>query len=416
MDKIQKCDDSFSQSLSSSSRRVMWKLSGEEETFDSLVNCRRLPVPGLCVTVQQANTNSNSDHDQEFSTSAGVKPRPKRSANENWLKLMKEMRRKKASNDNPKNSTANTSTTSLQEVPQATNSYWHHLFGKISQKELGNRQIRREAAVEETTGHALNVKPSLGLRYRPSHESLKVRQSKDHQPSVSSKPRLVMTDLKMESCGLPPQQTCVVREVAPKFAQRMRMSLAESDSCCSGDLEGPKNSPVAKLSNASSSASNTHTAQQLQGERPRSEVISVHVSTPTSSAFVTNNKRSPNAAITKRRLNTNKVTAAPIASSALSTTTTAAAPLPPPQSAAATANKSSASTSSNGIAFPTFRQRQQELHRYRVQIEQRRLDLLELKIAREREDAIHNEILFHKELQIKENQIKAYEDNDCSNA
>jgi len=49
-------------------------------------------------------------------------------------------------------------------------------------------------------------------------------------------------------------------------------------------------------------------------------------------------------------------------------------------------------------------------------IERRRLDLLELKIAREREEALHNEILFHKDLQIKDNMIKAYEDNDCSNA
>jgi len=55
-------------------------------------------------------------------------------------------------------------------------------------------------------------------------------------------------------------------------------------------------------------------------------------------------------------------------------------------------------------------------HRRRVMIERRRLDLLELKIAREREEALHNEILFHKDLQIKDNMIKAYEDNDCSNA
>jgi len=78
---------------------------------------------------------------------------------------------------------------------------------------------------------------------------------------------------------------------------------------------------------------------------------------------------------------------------------------------------SSVSSGSAGTSqLPNFRQRQQELHRYRVMIEQRRLDLLELKIAREREEALHSEVLFHKELQIKENMIKVYEDNDCSNA
>ncbi|EDW80970.1 uncharacterized protein Dwil_GK11277 [Drosophila willistoni] len=382
MEKNQKCEETVGQSLSSSSRRVMWKQNDEEETYDSLVNCRRSPVPGLCVTVQPKTSSNSSAQHEEVSTSF-----PKRSANENWLHIMKEMRRKMATQGNVAMSSPQTSATSLPEDRVAT--YWQHLFGNIIEKQLDNSK--------DQEGHSSLDKPNLGLRYKPSHESL--QRCADHQAGSKQ----MMTDFKMESCSLPPQQSCVVREVAPKFAQRMPTSVQnDTDSCCSGDLEGPKNSPVVKLSNASNSVSHSHPAQQQQ-QRFRTEVISVHVSSPSCDSSVANRRTIQFGS--KRRSNS-KVTTTGNATSSTSSTP-------------ALCNKPStgASQALNGnTGFPTFRQRQQELHRYRLQIEQRRLDLLELKIAREREDAIHNEILFHKDLQIKENQIKAYEDNDCSNA
>ncbi|KAH8351078.1 hypothetical protein KR084_003045 [Drosophila pseudotakahashii] len=387
-------DEAFGQSMSSNSRRVMWKLNEEEETFDSLVNYRRVPVRNLCVS------------DQQLRSQVTDVPAKKRTAMENWLLLVRDLEKKEASSveeservkkSREQSCSANhqSSATSLPEVREISSkeraiTYWRRLFDgiykRIDKKTAGKEQ-------EDPADIVLTAKPSLALRYKPSHESLKYKRSKDlapeQIPSTSREPTSckLVSDLQLESFSLPPQQ-CVVREVAPRFAHRRRMSIAnDTDSCCSGELEVPKNSPV---------------QDQDPGTRPRSELISVHVSAPTSSSFMEAARRGPSPI--RRRIAVSKVVAGTKGGSA----------------SAAGGNKcssaSSASASAGPTHLPTFRQRQQELHRYRVMIERRRLDLLELKIAREREEALHSEILFHKDLQIKENVIKAYDDNDCSNA
>ncbi|XP_054726085.1 uncharacterized protein LOC129235990 [Anastrepha obliqua] len=65
--------------------------------------------------------------------------------------------------------------------------------------------------------------------------------------------------------------------------------------------------------------------------------------------------------------------------------------------------------SSNSKCAPPqggFRQRQQELHRYRIAVEQKRLELLEVKLQREREEMLREEILFEKEFELKATQLK----------
>ncbi|KAH8313203.1 hypothetical protein KR067_001776 [Drosophila pandora] len=404
-------EEVFIQSMSSSSRRVMWKLNDEEETFDSLVNYRRVPVRSVCSShAQQSSGRAVAPAEPE-------QPSRKRTASENWLMLLRELRKKKASireREQSKKASSihesawkhnHLSATSLPEVKEPSvkeraDAYWQRLFTGMHKRRADEKEVASTGADQEDPADiALTVKPSLALRYKPSHESLKYKRSKDlgseRLQSTSKASTKVVTDLKVESFCLPPQQTCVVREVAPKFAQRMRMSLTnDTDSCCSGDLDVPKNSPVLDLDGNPS-------PQQPQ-VRLRSELISVHVSAPTSPTFVETTRRITGPL--KRRPTTSKVPSGGKGGS------TAAAP-------AAGGNKcSSASSGSTGTHLPTFRQRQQELHRYRVLIERRRLDLLELKIAREREEALHSELLFHKDLQIKENMLKAYEDNDCSNA
>ncbi|XP_016980440.2 uncharacterized protein LOC108045578 [Drosophila rhopaloa] len=384
MDRIHKSDEAFDHSMSSSSRRVMWKLNDEEETFDSLVNYRRVPVRNSSVSAQQ-NRSQVTDV-----------PTRRRTASENWLLLLRELGKKRIGTEEREaaNKAVNlkepvwkanhSSATSLPDIKETSAKeraviYWRRLFDGIHK-----RQKVVELAEDDPADIVLTAKPSLALRYKPSHESLKYKRSKDSSterfPSTS---RVLVTDLKLESFSLPPQQTCVVREVEPRFAHRKRMSIThDTDSCCSGELEVPKNSPV---------------QDQDPGPRLRSELISVHVSAPTA-------RRSTSPI--RRRTAASKVSAGTKAGSSPVTAT------------AAGGNKgSSASSGSAGTThLPTFRQRQQELHRYRVMIERRRLDLLELKIAREREEALHSEILFHKDLQIKDNVIKAYDDNDCLNA
>ncbi|KAH8329791.1 hypothetical protein KR074_009993, partial [Drosophila pseudoananassae] len=409
-------EEAFNQSMSSSSRRVMWKLTDDEETFDSLVQYRRVPARNVCVSAQQSKVRPVAAARSE------PEQRPKkRTASENWLMLLRELRKKKA-NSKEREQTKKASSgihesawkhnplsaTSLPEVKEPSvkeraDAYWQRLFTgtckrRADEKELASASVEQE----DPADIALTVKPSLALRYKPSHESLKYKRSKDlgyeRLQSTSRASTKLVTDLKVESFCLPPQQTCVVREVAPKFAQRMRRSLAnDTDSCCSGDLEVPTNSPVLDLD------VNPPPQQPLApATRPRGEIISVHISAPPSSLFAETTGRITNPI--KRRVIPSKPPAGAKGSS------TAAA-------SSAGGNKcSSASSGSTGTHLPTFRQRQQELHRYRILIEKRRLDLLELKIAREREEALHSELLFHKDLQIKEHMIKAYEDNDCSNA
>lgn len=54
----------------------------------------------------------------------------------------------------------------------------------------------------------------------------------------------------------------------------------------------------------------------------------------------------------------------------------------------------------------TFKSRQLELHRHRIAVEVKRLEWLELKLARERDEMIREQILFEKELELKNSQIK----------
>ncbi|EDV49884.1 uncharacterized protein LOC6552597 [Drosophila erecta] len=380
MDRNHKSEETFGRSMSSSSRRVMWKLNEEEETFDSLVNYRRLTTRSLSrgqVTDVPTKRRTASEHWQEVNTKSA-------STGES------EVGKKSVSLREPTWNATHSSATSLPEPKEISSKeqaiiYWRRLFDGIHKRQRGEKKV---AATEpaDSTDILLTAKPSLALRYKPSHESLKNKRSKDlatercpstSQGSTSCK---LVSDLKMEAFSLPPQQMCVVREVEPRFGQRRRMSLAnDTDSCYSGELEVPKNSPV---------------QDQEPSPYSRSELISVHVSAPTS-------RRSTSPI--RRRTAASKVAAG---------TKVGSSPAAPGGNKCSSVSSGSAGTSQ----LPTFRQRQYELHRYRVMIEQRRLDLLELKIAREREEALHNEVLFHKELQIKENAIKAYEDNDCSNA
>ncbi|EDW42989.1 uncharacterized protein LOC6607219 isoform X1 [Drosophila sechellia] len=441
MDRNHKSEEGFGRSTSSSSRRVMWKLNEEEETFDSLVNYRRHPsrsrnrnkvsdVPTKGRTAsencqlpsQELETQSASNEQGALGNMSASPPQTTRNphqssatslpeakgctASENCQLLSQEVETKSASNDQgalgkmsvslPQQSwNANqSSATSLPEAKEISSKeqaiiYWRRLFDGIHKRQRGERKISAMQP-ENPTDVVLTSKTNLALRYKPSHESLKNKRIKDLAPercpstSRGSTSCKLVSDLKMETFSLPPQQTCVVREVEPRFGRRRRMLLAnDTDSCYSGELEVPKNSPV-----------------QEPGSYPRSELISVHVSAPTSCSFTGATRRNPFP--TRHRTAASKVAAE-----------TKGGPSP-----AVGGNKcSSVSSGSAGTnQLPNFRQRQQELHRYRVMIEQRRLDLLELKIAREREEALHSEVLFHKELQIKENMIKVYEDNDCSNA
>ncbi|XP_043651356.1 uncharacterized protein LOC122618834 [Drosophila teissieri] len=386
MDRNHKSEETFGRSTSSSSRRVMWKLNEEEETFDSLVNYRRL-------TSRSLNRSQAADV-----------PTKRRTASESWHLPAQEVGKKNASTGESelakksvslRETTWNvyqSSATSLPEPKEISSKeqaiiYWRRLFDGINKRKRGAKKVAATEP-EDPTDIVLTTKPSLALRYKPSHESLKNKRSKDlatercpstSQGSTSCKQ---VADLKMESFSLPPQQMCVVREVEPRFGQRRRMSLAnDTDSCYSGELEVPKNSPV------------QHQHQE-PGPYSRSELISVHVSAPTT------------------RRSTSPIRRSTAASKVAAGTKGGSSPAAPGGNKCPSVSSGSAGTSQ----LPNFRQRQHELHRYRVKIEQRRLDLLELKIAREREEALHNEVLFHKELQIKENMMKAYEDNDCSNA
>ncbi|KAH8243240.1 hypothetical protein KR032_005933, partial [Drosophila birchii] len=333
------------QSMSSSNRRVMWKLSEEdmEETFDSVVTYRRAPTRLIHASSSQPNRKL----------------------------LFKE----------PALKSKQPSTISLPEVKEPTS---------LTKRAVTERDAASEED-EDEKDNRLSVKPSLALRYRPSYESLKYKRSKDlgsdRIPSTSrgSTSSKLVSDLKLETFTLPPQQSCAVREEAPKFAQGLRVDN-DSDSCCSGELEVPKNSPMLDLD-----------SNPPQQHSTRGELMSVRISAP--SSLLSETPRRDGTSAPKRRSTTGKM---PVGTKGGTPT-------------AADGKKcSSTSSGSTGPHLPNFRQRQQELHRYRILVEQRRLDLLELKIAREREDALHSTILFHKKMQIKECKIKAYEDNDCS--
>lgn len=238
---------------------------------------------------------------------------------------------------------------------------WHRLFDQIRQKSS----------------------PNLALRYKPSHESLK-RVSRSR--SSISKSKLATEDLKLENSFFPPYQTAVVREVAPTFAQRAYMP-EDSDSVCSGTIQ--LRIPVLK------------SARPLSTTTESSDVRDKGLpATPESLSLIGQMAKSGNSRTKRRpaREATSPNNGRNVKGDASKATTAAAG------------------GAVNNKAIPTLRQRQLELHRYRLLIEKRRLELLDLKIVRERAEALRHEILFHKDLQLKHNQIKSYEDNNSSQA
>lgn len=339
----------------------MWKVcDGEEEVYDSVVNYRSVSPTHESINSSDRNLPGTSSP-QLLGPSEGT-----------FQLVMKEYLPKYEAAAKSATSLAmryKPSHESMQDLASTKRSraigIWHSLYDRIRNKKLGDKAC-----------------PSLALRYKPSHESLKNRRSKDllaEQPSprsaILAKHKLATADLKLETCFFPPYQTAVVREAAPKFANRL-CKFDDSDSCCSGSLE--LRVPLLK-SSKSRNVSGTMDLLNL--------VDSKSFLNPTDA----NNSNSK----TKRRTKT------------VTTSNTG--------TSKGNGSKTTPSGNTNNT-LPTLRQRQLELHRIRVLIEKRRLELLDLKIVRERADALRHEILFHKDLQLKHNQIKSYEDNNSSQA
>ncbi|KAH8419027.1 hypothetical protein KR222_000985, partial [Zaprionus bogoriensis] len=345
------------QSQSSSSRRVMWKVrDGEEEVFDSVVNYRRM------APATEDDCDPNAEREQSGNNkSLDTPPDDKQSS----------VPEKKSSTS--LGLTYKPSRESVKDLSSSKRARivgnWHRLFDRMRHRSS----------------------PNLALRYKPSHESLKKRRSKDlltecstsKSRSSTSRPKLATGDLKLETGFFPPYQTAVVREVAPTFAQRMYIP-DDTDSVCSGTIE--LRIPLVK------------SARPRTAPIASSDVGDMQLpATPESLSLISQLAKSGNS---KGKRRTNRAAAS---SSSGGTSK-------------ATGGKAATGSGNNGGALPTLRQRQQELHRYRVLIEKRRLELLDLKIVRERADSLRHEILFHKDLQLKHNQIKSYEDNNSSQA
>ncbi|XP_017847066.1 uncharacterized protein LOC108603087 [Drosophila busckii] len=212
---------------------------------------------------------------------------------------------------------------------------------------------------------------TLGARYKPSHESLKHQASKEQvtnapmpTPTPTPKPKVITADLRVEQCIFPPLQTVVIREMPPKFARRRRIP-DDTDSCGSEfcDLCMPLK-------------------QSLHAELAKVTLMPV-INPPAKNDNPKSKRR-----FTKQPAN--------------------------PTDATGSGAKSTSSSAVNPL--PTLRQRQLELHRYRLLIEKRRLELLDLKITRERAEAVRQDVLFHKDLQLKHNQIQSLEDANSSQA
>lgn len=263
---------------------------------------------------------------------------------------------------------------------------------KASHETLDDMAIKRRARV---LGYwqrlfdllRIQASPSLTLRYKSSYESLKIQRSIDalqeRAPSRCANPanaNPVTTGVKLETCFFPSYQTAVVREVAPTFAHRM-FTPDNSDPRCSQSrmLRTPplKSSKVSTVLNAKADKAST----------PESTITNGQIAVADDNAKFKSIKKSAGssiggAGVTALKENCNR----------------------------------SAPIGSPNFTLQTLQQRQHELHQYRVLIEKRRLELLDLKIVREREDAFRHKILFHKDLKLKHNQIKSYEDNNSSQA
>ncbi|KAH8280984.1 hypothetical protein KR054_006391, partial [Drosophila jambulina] len=365
--------ESLGQSPYSNSRHIMWKLSEENtvQTFDPTVTHDLLPVPSEHASLP-TDIKATDCKDSSMKRAR---------ATENWQLLLQKLAEKKASIPKEEHCSQkvnekifenkSASDTALPELKDSKSkrraaTHWRRFCSEINQRQHCARERKVSSEEEE---------PSLALRCKPSNELPKYKRSKDPGSDIctNSTSTKVVSDLKLESFSLPPQQSCVVREEPPKFAQGL-------------------------LKNKDSDWGLHQDTNPLQDQSVQSGLFTVDISPPTSSSFAETTRR--NASQIKRRSNTGKV----------STSTDES-------SATAAKGKKSASISSGSSAphFPNFRQRQQELHRYRVLIEQRRLDLLELRIAREREEARQYMILFQKKMQIKECKIRAHEAYDCSN-
>lgn len=323
----------------------MWKVhADDEEIFDSVVNYRR-----YCSCNEE---KPKLDQDQE--------------PDANQAHTLSNNKEHILSNSKPSNSLGLDKTLSHVSMRDSNSSNskrsrivgnWHRLFNQIRQKSS----------------------PTLALRYKPSHESLK-RVPKSR--SFTSKSKLATEDLRLETSFFPPYQTAVVREVAPTFAQRTYIP-EDSDSICSGTIQ--LRIPLLKTPRSRS----TPIASSDVGDMPL-QTNAENLSLISQIAKSGNSK-------TKRR---------PIRDTNSTNSRTMKGD----------SSKPAAGSVGNSKTLPTLRQRQLELHRYRLLIEKRRLELLDLKIVRERADALRHEILFHKDLQLKHNQIKSYEDNNSSQA
>ncbi|KAH8244029.1 hypothetical protein KR032_012462 [Drosophila birchii] len=363
LDSSQKSGKGLGQSTFSKSNYILRKLSEEdmEETFDSAVALALVP--------------EHSEHVSLSKDSDCKDPSIKRiRASDNWQLLLHKLGEKKNRPSKEETSSQTIIGNSVlenrsdsdtlpaelkeQSSKERAVTHWRRLFSEINKRQAC--AMGREAAAEEQ-------EPSRPMRSKSFHESLKYKRSKDpashRMPTTSSgsTSSKVVSDLKRESFSLPPQQACVVREEPPKFAKGL-LEDRDSDWCWQ-----------------------------------QSGLISVDISPNSSSSFAKAKRRSTSQV--KRHATTGRVSTSGEEVSAK----------------AAKGKSSSISSGSTGHHFPNFRQRQQELHRYRVLIEQRRLDLLELRIAREREEAKQYMILFQKKMQAKECNIRGHEACDCSN-
>ncbi|SPP84046.1 uncharacterized protein LOC117586697 [Drosophila guanche] len=429
MDKQQKSDAYCARSTSSSSRRVMWKMDTDdkdEEVFDSVVTYRWMPAE-VTVSTKKSKSNPEVAGRQEV-------------AKKNWRMMVTDLVKRKdlTQQEQP--------TTSPAVVPKANSlaklegldgkerakAYWLHLED------------------EDEKDIPLSGSSSLALRYKPSHESLKYKRSKDRgldqdqqQPSTS---HATAASLNVETCDLPPHQTCVVREPPPMFAHRVRISMAnDTDSCSSGEVEARINGTASDASSvtglskhllsvvlttpACSSCTSDPQVEPRRSGRARSLSVSGRkLIIPSNSVTAAGSPSEPARKLTiarhsvktggsppesakKLTIPSNSGTAGGVPSESGNLLTSSSV-----SAKARSTSESGKNSNTTGSVVPNLRQRQQELHHYRVLVEKRRLDLLELKIAREREETLHQDILFHKDLQIKENLLKTYDDNDVSHA
>ncbi|XP_017141057.1 uncharacterized protein LOC108155016 [Drosophila miranda] len=445
MDKQNKSVASGGRSHSNSSRRVMWKMDksckDEEEVFDSIVTYRWMPSEVASDTTKASKSNPEVAVNRD-------------APNKNWRMLVAELgnRKKLAQKEQPITSQASVqksnSLAKLEglESKERAKASWQRLFNTIKLIKKG------ELPEEEKEKFELSGSPSLALRYKPSHESLKFKRSKDQgldhihqQPSTS---QAAAINLKIETCDLPPHQTCIVREVPPMFAHRVRVSMSkDTDSCSSGELDLQRNGTASEASRvtgplkqlesvvvttplATSFSSGPHVGPKRGTVKPtKAPSASTHslsasgrkVPSPSNSGTVDSSSES----VKKLTSPSNSCSAGGSSPEAITSSNSGTAGGSPSLSGKRTTRPSGSSTARSqtgktssiaGSGMPNLRQRQQELHRYRLLVEQLRVELLQLKVKREIEGTHQQHILFRKDLQIKENLLRTYDDNDVSHA